>query len=138
MTTRLPWYEPLLHFFMPNRCMCCDRYFDQATTQALCARCAPSLYPILGAVCECCGHPIESLRRLEPDWPTGRCAACERASPAYLQAASLWRYDGVISQVGKPAFGRHDATFACITFDSMFLDHSQPLSQALVPLLFVT
>lgn len=99
MTTRLPWYEPLLHFFMPNRCMCCDRYFDQATAQALCARCAPSLYPILGAVCECCGHPIESLRRLEPDWPAGRCASCERASPAYLQAASLWRYDGAISQI---------------------------------------
>lgn len=99
MTTRLPWYEPLLHFFMPNRCMCCDRYFDHATAQALCARCAPSLYPITGVVCECCGHPMESLRRLEPDWPTGRCTSCERARPAYLQATSLWRYDGIISQV---------------------------------------
>ena len=93
------WLQTLHHVWSPTRCMACDDYFDDPTPAALCARCAPRLYPLSGKLCERCGHPMQAQRREGLERHPGRCQACELREPVFDEAASLWRYDGVISQV---------------------------------------
>lgn len=110
MSAKLPLYEHILHFFMPTRCLSCDGYFTYATHEALCACCATRLYPIEGKRCELCGHPIDSLIKLEPDHPYGRCTSCERQPPHYTQAHALWRYEGAITEIlPSIKYGKDDA-----------------------------
>jgi ComF family protein len=87
----------ILTVALAPRCAACARVLDAPLDGPVCDTCWSSVRLVRTPVCDICGDPLQSWRRLsEID---GLCARCRRVSPAFSRARAAGEYEGSLREI---------------------------------------
>jgi ComF family protein len=87
----------LLHWIYPVDCAACGQPVLERDWPSFCRPCWDSIRPFTDPLCPCCGRPFASPVALAHS-PGHLCGACREAPPAFQQALSPYRYEGVLEK----------------------------------------
>jgi len=89
--------DSLIAVLLAPACAACSRPLDEPTAGSVCRTCWDAVVPITPPVCEACGDPIPSWRRISVECT--RCPRCRRRGSSIARARAIGTYDGALRAV---------------------------------------
>jgi ComF family protein len=88
--------DAILAVLLAPTCASCDRPLDNPTRGPVCAACWSAIVPITPPVCDACGDPLPSWRRISQ--AESRCPRCRRHRQV-VRTRAIGAYDGVLGRI---------------------------------------
>ena len=91
------FWDKLLSWIYPMDCAGCQGPASDRLLPSFCRPCWTTIRPIENSLCPCCGRPFDSPLALAHS-PGHLCGPCRESPPAFDQALSPYRYEGLLEQ----------------------------------------
>jgi ComF family protein len=89
--------DGLLAVLLAPCCAACKRPLESPISGPVCASCWGAILPITPPICDMCGDPLPSWRRLSVEF--ARCPRCRRRRGALDRGRAVGVYDGVLREI---------------------------------------
>jgi ComF family protein len=91
----VPLLDAVLAVVLAPTCAVCDRPLDRPTRGPVCGACWSSIVPITPPLCDGCGDPLPSWRRV--DLPLSRCPRCR--GDRIIRTRAIGAYEGTLGRI---------------------------------------
>ncbi|PYR57539.1 MAG: amidophosphoribosyltransferase [Acidobacteria bacterium] len=89
--------DAVLSIVLAPACASCAELLDHPTGGPVCARCWQSILPLTPPICDACGDPLPTWRRVSI--PLARCPRCRRTRRHVDRARAIGEYDGALKAI---------------------------------------
>src|SRR2546422_8750395 len=89
--------DAVLSIVLAPACASCAELLDHPTGGPVCARCWQSILPLTPPICDACGDPLPTWRRVSI--PLARCPRCRRTRRYGDRARAIGEYRGALQAI---------------------------------------
>lgn len=89
--------DAVLAVVLAPACAACGELLDEPSRGPVCPRCWRSILPLTPPLCDACGDPLPTWRRISV--PLARCPRCRRTARAVDRARAIGEYDGALRSI---------------------------------------
>ena len=89
--------DALLTIVLAPSCAACGELLDQPMRGPVCAGCWQSIRPLTPPICDACGDPLPTWRRVS--LPLSTCPRCRRIRRQVDRARAIGEYDGALKAI---------------------------------------
>ena len=89
--------DAVLSALLAPQCAACGELLEQPTRGAVCASCWASILPLTPPLCDACGDPLPTWRRISI--PMARCPRCRRMRRRITHGRAIGGYEGALRSI---------------------------------------